>query len=80
MGGGELHAWVKSLQLSVMEAAILDSALATNADKLAAMITDTSMPARGIRNMRIELEAAKQALGKLAASRFEAVIALHVRP
>lgn len=55
---------------------MLDSALAAHADKLAAMITDASMPALSIRNMRIELEAAQHALGKLAASRFEAVNAL----
>lgn len=71
--------YFKSLQFSVMEAAVLDSALAAHADKLASMMTDTSMPALSIRNMRIELEAAQHALGKLAASRFEAVNTLDVR-
>lgn len=71
--------YFKSLQFSGMEAAVLDSALAAHADKLAAMMADSSMSALSTRNMRIELEAAQHALGKLAASRLEAVNALDVK-
>lgn len=71
--------YFKSLQFSAMEVAVLHSALVLQVDKLTAMQRDHSLPGISLSNMRIEWDATQQALGKLAASRFEAVNAVAVK-
>ena len=62
-----------------MEVAVVHSAIPAHADRLVALLGDTSLPAISISNMQIELSATNQMLGKLSTCRFEAVNAVTVK-
>lgn len=61
--------YYKTVKLTVMEAAMVDSALAAHADQLARWIEETGLPAISVSNMKRELAAVQSALEKIAFAR-----------